>query len=74
MQPRRFLFTMFNTRTYPLPNLMSIPFRFKAGGPQVMAPINPPVHHHRSTTKADNKPFKSRYATKSARKDQAKGL
>lgn len=39
-----------------------------------MAPINLPVHHHRSTTKADNKPFKSRYATKSARKDQAKGM
>lgn len=52
---------------------MSIPFRFKAGGNQVMAPINSTGHHHRSTTKADQKAFKSRYATKSALKDQAKG-
>ncbi|OAL39268.1 hypothetical protein AYO20_01586 [Fonsecaea nubica] len=31
------------------------------------------VHHHRSTTKVDHKPFKSRFASKSALKGQAKG-
>jgi hypothetical protein len=31
------------------------------------------VHHHRSTTKASNKPFKSRKATKGSIKELAKG-
>lgn len=31
------------------------------------------VHHHRSTTKASNKPYKSKHASKSALKDQDKG-
>jgi hypothetical protein len=64
-----------DTPTFSQPGLMSIPFRFKAGGSgkPVMTPINSQVHHHRSTTKADHKPFKSRYATKSALKDLAKG-
>lgn len=35
-----------------------------------MAPVQ---HSHRSTTKTTNKPFKSRHASKSALKDQAKG-
>ncbi|KIX05309.1 uncharacterized protein Z518_06181 [Rhinocladiella mackenziei CBS 650.93] len=38
-----------------------------------MAPITTSVHHHRSTTKVDHKPFKSRFASKSALKDKAKG-
>ena len=35
-----------------------------------MAPI---VHHHRSTTKADHKPFKTKFASKGSLKDAAKG-
>ncbi|EXJ81743.1 hypothetical protein A1O1_07808 [Capronia coronata CBS 617.96] len=31
------------------------------------------THHHRSTTKVDHKPFKSRFSSKSALKDKAKG-
>lgn len=31
------------------------------------------VHHHRSTTKADHKPFKTKFASKGALKDAAKG-
>jgi pre-rRNA-processing protein TSR1 len=38
-----------------------------------MAPITSSAHHHRSTTKSDHKPFKSRFASKSALKDRAKG-
>ncbi|EXJ77006.1 hypothetical protein A1O3_10163 [Capronia epimyces CBS 606.96] len=38
-----------------------------------MAPITTSAHHHRSTTKVDHKPFKSRFASKSALKDKAKG-
>lgn len=38
-----------------------------------MAPITSSAHHHRSTTKVDHKPFKSRFASKSALKDKAKG-
>lgn len=39
-----------------------------------MAPITaPPDHHHRSTTKASNKPFKTRHASKSALKERSKG-
>ena len=55
---------------------MPLPFRLKAGGSRrndTMAPISTSVHHHRSTTKIDHKPFKSRFASKSALKDKAKG-
>ncbi|EXJ54682.1 hypothetical protein A1O7_10023 [Cladophialophora yegresii CBS 114405] len=38
-----------------------------------MAPITTTAHHHRSTTKVDHKPFKSRFASKNALKDRAKG-
>ncbi|KAI7188753.1 hypothetical protein D0868_08643 [Hortaea werneckii] len=37
-----------------------------------MAPMNT-EHHHRSTTKGSNKPFKSRHSTKSALKEKSKG-
>ncbi|KAI7546751.1 putative pre-rRNA processing protein Tsr1, partial [Hortaea werneckii] len=37
-----------------------------------MAPMNTD-HHHRSTTKGSNKPFKSRHSTKSALKEKSKG-
>ncbi|KAJ5899339.1 pre-rRNA processing protein Tsr1 [Penicillium taxi] len=37
-----------------------------------MAPTQT-VHHHRNTTKAANKPFKTKHASKSALKDAAKG-
>lgn len=37
-----------------------------------MAPINE-AHHHRSTTKGTNKPFKTRHASKSALKEKEKG-
>ena len=55
---------------------MSLPLRFKAGGTgstNNMAPIPIGAHHHRSTTKQIQKPFKSRFASKSALKDLAKG-
>ncbi|KAI1613315.1 pyruvate dehydrogenase E1 component subunit beta [Exophiala viscosa] len=55
---------------------MSLAFRFKAGGSEynaTMAPTSTSVHHHRSTTKTDHKPFKSKFASKSALKDKAKG-
>ncbi len=38
-----------------------------------MAPL-PDAHHHRSTTKTSQKPFKSKYSTKSALKELAKGV
>ncbi|PYI07645.1 DUF663-domain-containing protein [Aspergillus sclerotiicarbonarius CBS 121057] len=38
-----------------------------------MAPTPTVQHHHRSTTKSSNKPYKTRHASKSALKDQAKG-
>ncbi|GLA00287.1 hypothetical protein AnigIFM60653_008346 [Aspergillus niger] len=38
-----------------------------------MAPTQTVQHHHRSTTKSANKPYKSRHASKSALKDKAKG-
>ncbi|RAK96259.1 small subunit rRNA maturation protein TSR1 [Aspergillus ibericus CBS 121593] len=38
-----------------------------------MAPTPTVQHHHRSTTKSSNKPYKTRHATKSALKDKAKG-
>ena len=56
---------------------MSLAFRFKAGGSgthTTMAPTNSSVHHHRSTTKVDHKPYKTRFASKGALKDQAKGM
>ncbi|KAF9239220.1 hypothetical protein DTO027I6_4290 [Penicillium roqueforti] len=37
-----------------------------------MAPAQT-VHHHRSTTKVSHKPYKTKHASKSALKDQAKG-
>lgn len=55
---------------------MSLPYRFRAGGSgntTAMAPTTSTAHHHRSTTKIDHKPFKSRFASKSALKDKAKG-
>ncbi|OQU98221.1 AARP2CN NUC121 domain-containing protein [Cladophialophora immunda] len=55
---------------------MSLPYRFKArgtGNNAAMAHTTTSVHHHRSTTKVEHKPFKSRFASKSALKDQAKG-
>lgn len=52
----------------------AIPFRFKAGGSGTAHMAHSNVqHHHRSTTKVSNKPFKSKHATKSALKDRAKG-
>lgn len=53
-----------------------LPYRFKAGSTAVDSNMSVPAkpgHHHRSTTKQDHKPFKSRHATKSALKDAAKG-
>lgn len=53
-----------------------LPYRFKAGGSggsSNMSISALPAHHHRSTTKVDHKPFKSKHATKSALKDAAKG-
>jgi hypothetical protein len=55
---------------------MSLPLRFKAGGTDSktnMASTPAGAHHHRSTTKQIQKPFKSRFASKSALKDLAKG-
>jgi pre-rRNA-processing protein TSR1 len=46
----------------------NLPFRFQAGS----TPL-PAAHHHRSTTKVSNRPFKSRHATKGALKEKAKG-
>jgi len=59
----------------PLLNLASpLPFRFKAGGDGQKTTMNSAAqHHHRSTTKTSNKPFKPRFTTKSALKDRAKG-
>ncbi|OJK00801.1 hypothetical protein ASPACDRAFT_117305 [Aspergillus aculeatus ATCC 16872] len=38
-----------------------------------MAPTQAVQHHHRSTTKSSNKPYKTRHASKSALKDKEKG-
>lgn len=55
------------------PNLAStLPFRFRAGGSANMAP-DQASHHHRSTTKAANKPFKAKHLTKGAQKEKSKG-
>lgn len=62
-----------NTR---LPDKLAaaLPFRFKAGGDGQMASTSVvSQHHHRSTTKSSNKPFKTRHSSKSALKDRAKG-
>lgn len=49
-----------------------LPYRFKAGGNgSNMAPND--QHHHRSTTKASHKPFKSKHLTKGAIKERNKG-
>ena len=56
---------------------MSLPFRFKAGSAGVSSQTNTMsvgVHHHRSTTKTIQKPYKSRFTSKSALKDQVKGM
>lgn len=54
-----------------------LPYRFKAGSNTGnvanMSISAQPGHHHRSTTKADHKPFKSKHASKGALKDAAKG-
>lgn len=53
-----------------------LPYRFKAGSTGnagTMSISAQPGHHHRSTTKVDHKPFKSKHASKSALKDAAKG-
>jgi hypothetical protein len=50
--------------------LDSLPLRFKAGSKMVASG----GFHHRSTTKKDNKTFKSRKATKGALKEQLKGM
>ena len=47
-----------------------LPFRFRAGG---SGSVPPSPHHHRNTTKSSNKPFKSRFTTKSALRDLSKG-
>ena len=52
-------------------DMASIPFRFKAGG---SATPMTEQHSHRSTTKASQKPFKSRHATKGAIKELTKGI
>ncbi|KEF55321.1 uncharacterized protein A1O9_08975 [Exophiala aquamarina CBS 119918] len=39
-----------------------------------MAPIQGSAHHHRNTTKVDHKPYKTRFASKGALKDKAKGM
>lgn len=50
----------------------SIPFRFKAGGGDTM--VTPSEqHHHRSTTKVSHKAYKTRFTSKNALKEQAKG-
>jgi len=51
----------------------SLPFRFKAGGDAKMPGAVATGHSHRPTTKATNKGFKSRKATKGAIRDAAKG-
>jgi pre-rRNA-processing protein TSR1 len=38
-----------------------------------MAATQTQVHHHRSTTKHEHKSYKSKFASKGALKDQAKG-
>jgi pre-rRNA-processing protein TSR1 len=69
--PRDHVFAVPNQRRRLV--TMSLPFRTKggdSGGTMTMAAA---VHHHRSTTKADHKPFKTKFASKGALKDAAKG-
>ncbi|KAI9707892.1 MAG: hypothetical protein M1820_004498 [Bogoriella megaspora] len=49
---------------------IALPFRFKAGGSGDPEALH---HHHRSTQKQTPKSFKSRHATKSTRRELAKG-
>jgi len=56
----------------PRSDKVALPFRFKAGGSENMAPLV--QHHHRSTTKQPQKSFKSRHATKGALKELSKGM
>jgi hypothetical protein len=60
-----------STRTHAITVMTTdpIPFRFKAGG--IMAA--PAVHHHRNDTSKPNKAFKSKFASKGALKERAKG-
>ncbi|RMD41773.1 hypothetical protein DV735_g3343, partial [Chaetothyriales sp. CBS 134920] len=53
---------------------MSLPYRFKAGAStmSVSGHAQAAQHHHRSTTKADHKPFKGRHASNRQLKAQAK--
>lgn len=51
---------------------VALPYRFKAGGSGNMAPVAG-QHHHRSTTKHAQKPFKSKHASKGALKELSKG-
>lgn len=55
---------------YNIDKVATIPFRLKASGG--MAPITD-SHHHRSTSKAPHKPFKSRHASKGLLKKLSKG-
>jgi pre-rRNA-processing protein TSR1 len=52
---------------------VALPYRFKAGGSENMAPLAT-QHHHRSTTKQPQKSFKSRHASKGALKELSKGV
>ena len=55
-------------------NLAAIPFRFKAGGEGSAMSIGASSdHHHRATTKAGHKPYKPRFSSKNALRDQKKG-
>ena len=56
---------------FRLSKLASIPYRFKGSSGANMAAQA--VHHHRSTTKSSNKPYKSRHASKGSVKDKEKG-
>ena len=53
--------------------VMSLPYRFQAGGSGGMPDSGSSGFHHRSTTKNEHKPFKSRFTSKGALKDKAKG-
>ena len=52
---------------------MSLPFRTRGGEPVQTQKMASAVHHHRSTTKVDHKSFKTKFASKGALKDAAKG-
>ncbi|KAK4634255.1 Ribosome biogenesis protein tsr1 [Fulvia fulva] len=51
-----------------------LPYRFKAGNDSKPSTnMAQDQHHHRSTTKSTNKPFKTKHATKGALKEKSKG-